>query len=547
MTVEPFIPAERLKSLTDNGYWRDELLMDYFEQHVKNKPNEIFITGFNSAIQSHYSLSFRQMQLRVNRIAIGLAQHGVEKGDVVSFQLPNWWQFVAIHFACLKIGAISNPVMPIFRHNEITFMLGFAESKVMIVPKQFRNFDYPQMMQELRTDLPKLEHVFVIDGEGETSFENTFLNRRWEDEIDADKLFQERLIKPNDVIEIIYTSGTTGQPKGVMHTSNTLVGMPKAITDLVELKGEQIYLMASPLAHQTGVLMGILLPTVTGSKVVLQDIWDAETAYQLIQDEGVTYTMASTPFLADLISCPNREKYDLSHFKYFLSGGAPIPRAQVHKAKELLGANIVSVWGMSETGGTTYTPPSAADEKVYETDGKPLAGMEVRILGPEGEVLPYNTEGRLQCKGPFLFAGYLKRPEANDIDSDGWFETGDNARLDEDGYIRITGRSKDIIIRGAENIPVVEVENALYKHPDIEDVAVVAMPDERLGERACAIVQLNKDSNFNLDDLKEHLNNIHFTKTYWPERVEVLSEFPRTPSGKIQKFKLREMAKNWQA
>jgi cyclohexanecarboxylate-CoA ligase len=431
--------------------------------------------------------------------------------------------------------------MPIFRQRELRFMLGFAEAKVMVVPRRFRGFDYPPMLEELRGELPALRHVLVVD-DGGGSFAEALLERRREDAPDAATLFQARRPRPDDVTELQYTSGTTGEPKGVMHTANTLLSNLLGIVGNLGLTGRDVTLMGSPLAHQTGFLYGMLMPIMLGGKAVLMDVWNPEHAAQLIQDEGVTFTMGSTPFLADLADTPAVERYDLSTLRIFVTAGAPIPRVLVHRAMERLGALVVSAWGMTENGAATCTRPGDPPQKVFETDGKPIPGMEVRVVGAEGQPLPTGQEGRLQARGMCNFVGYLKRPERYDTDAEGWFETGDLARMDPDGYIRISGRAKDIIIRGGENIPVAEVEGALYRHPAVQDAAIVAMPDERLGERACAFVVLREGHSLTFAELVAHLEAERMARTYFPERLEVVDSMPRTASGKIQKFHLRQQA-----
>jgi cyclohexanecarboxylate-CoA ligase len=252
--------------------------------------------------------------------------------------------------------------------------------------------------------------------------------------------------------------------------------------------------------------------------------------------------MGSTPFLADLADTPAVERYDLSTLRIFVTAGAPIPRVLVQRAMERLGALVVSAWGMTENGAATCTRPGDPPQKVFETDGAPIPGMEVRVVDAEGQPRPTGQEGRLQARGMCNFVGYLKRPERYDTDAEGWFETGDLARMDDDGYIRISGRAKDIIIRGGENIPVAEVEEALYRHPAVQDAAIVAMPDARLGERACAFVVLREGHSLTFAELVAHLDAERMTRTYFPERLEVLDAMPRTASGKIQKFHLRQQA-----
>ena len=534
----------RIDEMNKKGLWPKKLLLDHVERWAAEQPDAVAITGINSMRGRTESISFGQLHRMARRIAIGLADLGVQKGEVISFQMPNWWEFAALHLACLHIGAITNPVMPIFRQRELSFMLDYAESKVFIAPKTFRGFDHQAMVEELWPKLAKLEHVFYLDGKGDESFENRFIERRWEEEVDADTLFAERRPDPNDIIELLYTSGTSGVPKGVLHTSNTLLSLVDIGRARLGLTKDDVVFMPSPMAHQTGFLYGMSMALVLGTKLVLQDIWSAEVAARRINDERPTYTMASTPFLADLTNTPALDVCDVSSFRMFCSAGAPIPRILVNNATKRLGAQILSGWGMTENGLVTTTQPGDPDEKIFNTDGAAVDHAAVRIVDTNGNPVGANVEGRLQAKSAGMFVGYLKRPDAYES-YDGWFETGDLARMDADGYIRIVGRAKDIIIRGGENIPVVEVEEQIYRHPAVEDVAVVAMPDERLGERGCAFVQTKPNANFTFDAMVEHLVDAGMSKTYLPEKLEIVPEFPRTASGKIQKFQLREIAKDF--
>ena len=538
------LSQDRIDAMNDRGLWPKPLLIDLVERAVRATPDAVAVTGINSMRGRTESVSYRQLWRYARRIAVALADLGVEKGEVVSFQMPNWWEFAALHLACLQIGAITNPVMPIFRQRELSFMLDYAESKVFIAPKHFRGFDHQALAEELRPNLPNLEHVFILDGEGDASFEDHFLARRWEEAPGVDEMLASRRPDPNDIIELLYTSGTSGVPKGVLHTSNTLVSLVTTGRDRLGLTPEDVVFMPSPMAHQTGFVYGMHMAFLLGTKLVLQDIWSGEVAAQRINDEGATYTMASTPFLADLANTPALEHCDVSSFRMFCSAGAPIPRILVETASERLGAKILSGWGMTENGLVTTTRTDDPDEKIVNTDGSAVEHCAVRIVDPDGNPVPPETEGRLQAKSLGMFVGYLKRPDAYE-EYDGWFETGDLARMDADGYIRIVGRAKDIIIRGGENIPVVEVEELLYRHPAVEAVAIVAMPDERLGERGCAFVQTKPGANFTFDGMIEHLMQSGMSKTYLPEKLELVEEFPRTASGKIQKFELREIAKHF--
>jgi cyclohexanecarboxylate-CoA ligase len=545
--MDPILSAERARAMRATGLWPDRLITDYLDQAVAQRPDAVAIVDQNSMSGRASVLSYRQLARRADRIAAGLAQLGVAAGDVVAFQLPNWWQFTALYLACVRIGAVANPLMPIFRQRELKFMLAFAEAKVLVVPRRFRAFDYPAMAEELRADLPALRHVLVVEDGPSGSFEQALLERRWEDEAGAADLFRARRPAPDAVTELQYTSGTTGEPKGVMHTANTLLGSVESFIRALGLAPGDVVLMGSPMAHQTGFLYGMLLPVMLGIKSVLLDIWNPAAAAALIQDEGVTFTMGSTPFVADLTDTPALDRCDVSTLRRFVTAGAPIPRVLVQRAVERLGTHVISAWGMTENGVVTCTVPGDPPEKVFDTDGKAVPGMEVRVVDAGGSPVPSGQEGRLQARGIANFVGYLKRPERYDTDPEGWFETGDLARMDADGYIRISGRAKDIIIRGGENIPVAEVEGALYRHPAVQDVAIVAMPDERLGERACAFVVMRDGRRFAFDDMIRHLESERMTRTYFPERLELLDAMPRTASGKIQKFRLRQQAAAFRA
>lgn len=529
------LSAERKSEMRRRRLWGEETILDYFDAAVAKGPDHLAVVDFKSTTGKREALSYRELSHRVAKIAARFVALGIKPGDVISVQLPNWWEFGAIHLAAMRVGAITNPLMPIFRARELSFMLELAETKLLIAPREFRGFKYPPMIAELQKSLPALKEVFFVGGEGDNSF-----GRLLEGGTDFDSFQLPMPPKADDVCQILFTSGTTGEPKGVMHTSNTLWGDVRPRVARLKLDESDVAFMASPLAHQTGFLVGILMPIFLKGTSVLQDIWNGDKAIEMLAREGATFTMASTPFLLDLTEAAERTGAHLPDFRIFIAGGAPIPRKLVRRATEKLQASIVSIWGMTECGASTATDVDDPVERSAETDGKPNPGAEVRVVDEGETLLGPNTEGRLQVRSSGNFVGYLKRPHLNATDADGWLDTGDLATINEQGYVRITGRTKDVIIRGGENIPVVEIEGMLFEHPAIAEIAIVPYPDDRLGERGCAYVVLRTGRTLTLEEMVGFLLERNCTKNYLPERIEIVDEMPRTPSGKIQKFILRQ-------
>jgi len=543
MDFDPVLIPGRREEMVERGLWHDRTVNDYLDGCVASHPDKPALTALRTEDGETRRFTYRELAAVADRIAVGLARLGIGRSDVVACQLPNWWQFTALYLACSRIGAVLNPLMTIFRERELSFMLSHGRARAVVAPKRFRGFDYAQMLEGMRASLPDLAHTLIVGGAGPDSFEARLSEPAWEREPDAARILGASRPGPDDVTQLIYTSGTTGEPKGVMHSANTLMSNILPYAARLRLSADDVVLMASPMAHQTGFMYGLVMPVVLGARAVLQDVWDPPRAVALIQGEGATFTMASTPFLTDLAKAVADDAKGVPSLRTFLCAGAPIPGPLVERARQSLGAKIVSAWGMTENGAVTTTLPGDDDERSVNTDGCPLPGMEVRALDAEDKPVPAGEEGRLQVRGCSNFGGYLKRPQLNNTDAEGWFDTGDMARIDERGYIRICGRSKDVIIRGGENIPVIEIEALLYKHSSVASVAIVAYPDERLGERACAFVTLRPGQQLSFKDMSEFLAAQKIARQYIPERLEIRDALPATPSGKIQKFKLREMLK----
>ena len=543
MKFDPILLPARRDACVASGHWRDRTINDYLDDCVAAHPDKLALTAVRENGETR-RFSYRQLAALADRMAVGLARLGVQRNDVVAMQLPNWWQFSLMYLACSRIGAVINPLMYIFRERELSFMLGHAQARLFVVPKVFRGFDHEAMARALQADLPHLEHIVVVGGGGDDDFDALLTAPEWEKEADAKAILTHERPGPDDITQLIYTSGTTGEPKGVMHSANTAMANIAAYAERLHLGSDDVVLMASPMAHQTGFMYGLMMPIMLRAGMVMQDIWNPAKAVELIRAEGCSFTMASTPFLTDLTKTVQESGQAVPSLKSFLCAGAPIPGALVEQARAVLGTKIVSAWGMTENGAVTMIRPEDEDALAFTTDGCPLPGVELKIADADGQALPTGEIGRLLVRACSNFGGYLKRPQWNSTDADGWFDSGDLARVDARGYIRISGRSKDVIIRGGENIPVVEVEALLYRHPAVAHAAIVAYPDDRLGERACAVVVPKAGQQIDFAGMVEFLKAQKLALQYVPERLIVRESMPSTPSGKIQKFKLREMLRD---
>ncbi|HRH85237.1 MAG TPA: AMP-binding protein [Rubrivivax sp.] len=537
MTAGRFDAAAHARRMRDAGFWLDTAFDEFVVRAIESKPDKPALAAYRADREQPWRIDWRGFGDLVARCAAGLEDLGVGPGDIVAVQLPNWWEFVVVSLAANRIGAVVNPLMPIFRERELSYMLGFAEAKVLVVPKLFRGFDHAAMARSLQRELPALQHVIVVDEDGENGFERKLLSgsRRIEST-------RPPRLAPDANAVVMFTSGTTGSPKGVIHTHNTMLACNRALAGRFGLDGDDVLLACSPLGHMTGYAAVMLLGISLGATVVLQDVWEGKRGVTIMADEGVTFTAASTPFLSDICESVAAGAPRPMRLRNFLCGGAPIPPILIERARRELDLMVCSLWGMTESLSSTLTEPARAADKSATSDGRTLDGVEVKIVDFDGKPLPVGETGRLLVRGAQMLMGYYKRPDIETFDAEGWFDTGDLAYADDEGYIRINGRTKDVLIRGGENVPVVEIEALLYKHPSVADASLVGYPDARLGERGCAFVVLRPGASLSLEELQAYMAESKVAKQYWPERVEVVTALPRTPSGKIQKFKLRELA-----
>jgi len=535
---ETTLTQARIDEMDAGGLWPNEHLIDRFLSGVAAHPDRPLV------VEADRTTTWSEIAAAVGEATRALLELGVRRGDAVQLQLPNRREFMIMVLATERIGAVVQPVAPIFRHNEVRVMSELARPSVVVTVDAFRGFALGAMHTELREAAPWVEHVVVVDTglapppQGTIGWTD-FLGRGQASAIDEATV---ELLRPSvhDVCEIIFTSGTTGQPKGVMHNQNTL--NVAADLWLERVAGEaRVFHMASTLAHQTGYLFGVRAPIIAGGCVVYQQVWDPAEFAEQIERHGIQVSMGATPFLADLLAVDGLDERDLSSFEAFVCAGAAIPLPVLERARETLPCTVMPGWGMTETALSTTGHRDDPFAKLA-TDGAALTGNEVRVVDEDGSPVPTDVEGDLQFRGSLLCIGYVQGRELTEsCFRDGWFDTGDRATIDEDGYISISGRTKDIVIRGGENIPVKEVEDVLLRHPGVTNVAIVAKPDERLGEVGAAMVLAASDPPPTLRELTDFLDEQNVTKQFWPEHLVIVDDFPMTPSGKIQKYQLRSL------
>src|SRR5258707_4811400 len=402
-------------------------------------------------------------------------------------------------------------------------------------------FYHEAMAQSLRPKLPKLQHIIAVDGEGANSFDQAVL--AGSERLGPAPIGEIGAFPADQMAVLMFSSGTTGSPKGVMHCLNTLLACNIALAGGFGLDANDTMLVCSPLGHMTGFAAGMLLGFKIGASLVFQDIWEPKRGIGIMANEGVTYSAGAATFLADMCEAVAAGAAKPARLRKFLCAGAPIPPALIDRVYRELDLKVCSLWGMTESLSSTLTEPERALEKSSKTDGRPLEGVAVKVLRMDGSPAPVGEKGLLKVRGAQMCLNYYKREDMEPFDAVGWFDTGDMAYMDDEGYIRIDGRIKDIIIRGGENVPVFDIENLLFKHPAVLSTAIVGYPDPRLGERACAFVVLRPGQTLDLTDVQAPIAEHNVAEPYLPERVEIVADLPKTPAGKVQKYQLREVAK----
>jgi cyclohexanecarboxylate-CoA ligase/acyl-CoA synthetase len=545
MSVDNMIkPADRYSESTiaafrAAGHWRDGALAERLEHWAGQRPDRVAVSD------GYHELTWAQLRDQAWRLAGRLRGLGVGAGDRVQVQLPSWHEFVVVYAALARLGAVLVPTMPIYRWDEVRYAVNHAGAKVSVVCGEYRKFDYLAMIREVRPDCATLQHVITVradadPAEGESRYEDLVAGTDVPEPADLGPL-----PSADDPHAIIYTSGTESRPKGCYHTFNTFSYTVHMLGgDVMGLGPDDVMFMPSPITHATGLAMGVTTPIVLGCGMHLMDTWAADAALERLREHRCTASMAATPFVQMLLDAYRPDQHDLSSLRVWASAGAPIPETLLGQWREALpSCALLPVYGRSEGLLVTSCRQDDPAAKVLGSDGRSLDGVHLEIKNDDGGQQPAGEEGEICHGGPGLMLGYWRDPErtAQAIEPNGLSHSGDLGRVDQDGYLRVTGRIKDLIIRGGTNISAREVEEHLLTHPKVASVAVVGMPDRVLGERACAfVVAADADSPPSFEELTSYLRNERkIAVVKLPERLELIDELPMTATGKVQKFALR--------
>ena len=516
---------ERRAAYLAAGHWDDSTLAARLIDHARTRPEAAAVVDQLGA----RTVTYAELEADAGRVAAFLAGAGVEPGDVVAMQLPNWYQTVAVALGTLRLGAVLNPMLPIYRAKELRHMLDVGRTKVIFTPAVYRRFDHVELVAGLREALPAVRHHVVI--EEARSIADTLGSG----DAAADSLGLP-LPAAEEVSELIFTSGTEAEPKAIMHSEQTTNFSVRTAWQSLGMTDADIVWMPSPVGHSTGFNYGLRMAIYQGLRLVLQDQWDGDQAADLVESQGCTYTLAATTFLSDLVSACARRPRDVSSMRLFGSGGAPVPPQLVRAAQER-GIECQRLYGSTEVLVATWNRPDSPATKKVDTDGLAVDDVEVEIWTEDGRRGAIGEEGEIHTRGPNTCLGFFNDPTrtAATFDEEGWVRSGDLAIIDAEGYMTIVGRKKEIFIRGGLNIAPRESEELILKIPGVRAVAVVGLPHERLGEMGCACVVLEDGIELTLDDIVRHLKNAGLATFKMPERLEILPELPMTASGKVRK------------
>lgn len=518
----------------EKGYWGTDTLNDVWNTQSKAHANSPYIKDNTGT-----AFTYGQVDDAASKLASWLSDSGISNGDIVSFQIPKWAEFCIIYVACLKVGAVMQPIAVKSSIEDIEYAINKVGSSAYICPTQYHERDYEKQFFDHADEMPSVRASLLID-------KNTRAHREQTATLSQVLATYPPFLKDSpshsdDVACILSTSGSTGTPKMALCTHNTILFSERSYISVLGLTEHDVMWMPSPLNHATGFFHGLISAMLLGGSTVLQQNYSPEEAVKLINEQGCTWSHGATPFIYDILHYLDKSCSTLPSLRIYLCGGAPVPGSMVERAYEH-GILLCESYGSTESCPHVYVPP----EKCLEWDGRfsgiPYKGIEVRVVDQEHQNVAPGIQGEEASRGPHQFVGYLNDPErtARALDDQGWFYSGDLCTMDEQGRIKIDGRIKEIIIRGGENISANEVDGHLSGCPFIGDHATIGMPDERLGERICTFVVGRQGAQPTLSDVTGYLESKSIPKRLWPERIEYINEIPYTATGKVKRYLLAQ-------
>lgn len=516
------------------------LVFEYLEKWAGERP------GREAVIYADRRITYAEYEREVKRVARGLIRLGVKRGDKVGLYIPNHPEFVFGYIACSMLGAAAVPVTWRFAASEVKYVLGHSDTSVVVMETAFMDSDFIEKINAVRGELHELRDIVVIGSPedvsrvpGSISYDDFLAeDTGLDEELEARK----RDVQEDDVALLLFTSGTTGLPKAPMLTHRNLVSYVAGQIESAGIGEDERLLMDIPNNHVGGAVMAILSVLYSGNTLVMLDTFIPQQVLQTVQDERIT-VMGQVPAQYILLFMqPDFDGYDLSSVKYAVTSGAPVPPELVGQIEEKMGIVPFVGYGLTETSGAiTFTRQEHPREKITSTIGVPNVGIEIRIMSPEREELPQGEAGEITVRGDAVMKGYYKRPDANAeaFDSDGFFYTGDMGFIDEDGFLHILGRKKEMYIRGGENVYPPEVEDVLVQHPKVLFAAVLGYPDPVMGEKGRAYVVPQPGAEVTEDEIKAFCRE-HLARYKVPDQVVFRDALPLTPLGKVHKFALYE-------
>lgn len=522
------------KEYYEKGYWTEQTLYDVWAHRAAHYPDREYVSD-----DLGVRLTYGEIDDKASRLATWLKSVGVNNGDVVSFQLPPWSEFCIVYVACLKVGAVCHPLPVTFNGEDLVYAMNLVESKAFICPTFHHKTNFEDQIHSVVDEIATLsKDAICVHDKTLASKGSLTLNQIYEQ---FEPLTEKPESTSEEVVLILSTSGTTGRPKAVLISHNALIFSERTFSKSLHLTSDDVMFMPAPLNHATGFNHGLITPLLLGGRVVLQHEFSPRESIEIMNNEGVTWSMGATPFIYDMLNCADKHGLEFKTLKLYVCGGAPVPGTMVHRADKY-GLKLCECYGSTESCPHLLVPPENCLDWNGSWSGIACEGIEVKVVDDKGNEVPYGTQGEEISRGPHMFSGYLKNPEATakDLSDDGWFFSGDLCIQDEQGRVKINGRKKEILIRGGINISANEVDNNLDGCPGVGSHATIGLPDDRLGERICTFIVKKDGITPTLESIAEYLDSVGVAKRLRPEHIEFIDEIPMTESGKVKRHQLAD-------